>query len=90
MEILIDAHALYNVPTAVRLATRLAPHRITWFEEPVPPESYPALKQVRDQAPMPICVGERLHTRFEFVPVFEGRLADFVMPDVTWTAASPS
>ena len=85
VEILIDAHALYNVPTAVRLATRLAPHRITWFEEPVPPESYPALKQVRDQAPVPICVGERLHTRFEFVPVFEGRLADFVMPDVTWT-----
>jgi L-alanine-DL-glutamate epimerase-like enolase superfamily enzyme len=85
VELLIDAHALYNVPTAVRLATRLAPHRITWFEEPVPPESYHALKQVRDQAPVPICVGERLHTRFEFVPVFEGRLADFVMPDVTWT-----
>ena len=31
VEILIDAHALYNVPTAVRLATRLAPYGITWF-----------------------------------------------------------
>jgi galactonate dehydratase len=85
IEILIDAHALYNVPTAVRLAHRLAPYNITWFEEPVPPESYHALKQVRDQVPTRICVGERLHTRFEFVPIFEGRLADFVMPDVTWT-----
>jgi galactonate dehydratase len=85
VEILIDAHALYNVPTAIRLATRLAPYNITWFEEPVPPESYAALRQVREQVPVRICVGERLHTRFEFVPILEQRLADFVMPDVTWT-----
>src|ERR671939_670230 len=85
IELLIDAHAMYNVPTAVRLATRLAPFNITWFEEPVPPESYDALAQVRDQVPVRICVGERLHTRFEFVPVLEQRLADFIMPDVTWT-----
>jgi galactonate dehydratase len=85
VEVLIDAHALYNVPTAVRLAQRLAPYRITWFEEPVPPESYHALRQVRDQVPTRLCVGERLHTRFEFVPILEHRLADFVMPDVTWT-----
>jgi len=85
VEILIDAHAHYNVPTAIRLAQRLAPYNITWFEEPVPPESYHALKQVRDQVPTRICVGERLHTRFEFLPIFENHLADFIMPDVTWT-----
>lgn len=85
VEVLIDAHAMYNVPTAIRLATRLAPFNITWFEEPVPPESYDALAQVRDQVPVRICVGERLHTRFEFVPIFQRRLADYVMPDVTWT-----
>ena len=85
VEILIDAHALYNVPTAIRLANRLAPYNITWFEEPVPPESYHALRQVREQVPTRICVGERLHTRFEFVPILEQRLADFIMPDVTWT-----
>ncbi|MCC6627639.1 MAG: mandelate racemase/muconate lactonizing enzyme family protein [Chloroflexi bacterium] len=85
VEVLIDAHALYNVPTAVRLATRLAPYNITWFEEPVPPESYAALKQVRDQVPTRICVGERQYTRFEFVPLFEQRLADYIMPDATWT-----
>lgn len=85
IEVLIDAHAHYNVPTGARLATRLAPYNITWFEEPVPPESYHALKQVRQQVPVRICVGERLHTRFEFVPIFEQQLADYIMPDVTWT-----
>jgi galactonate dehydratase len=85
VEVLIDAHALYNVPTAVRLANRLAPCAITWFEEPCPPESYDALEQVRAQVPTRISVGERLYTRFEFLPVLTRHLTDYVMPDVTWT-----
>ena len=85
IEVLIDAHGNYNVPTAIRLANRLAPYNIHWFEEPVPVESYHALDQVRREIPVRIAVGERLHTRFEFVPIFEDNLADFVMPDVTWT-----
>src|SRR5260370_25876822 len=85
IEILIAAHALYNVPTAVRLANRLAPYAITWFEEPCPPESYDALQQVRAQVPTRISVGERLYTRFEFLPVLTRHLTDYVMPDVTCT-----
>jgi L-alanine-DL-glutamate epimerase-like enolase superfamily enzyme len=60
-------------------------YQIHWFEEPVPPESWKALKQVKEQVRTSICAGERLHTRWEFVPIFENGLADFVMPDVTWT-----
>jgi galactonate dehydratase len=85
IEVLIDAHALYNVPTAIRLANRLAPSAITWFEEPCPPESYDALEQVRAQIPTRISVGERLYTRYEFLPVLTRHLTDYVMPDVTWT-----
>tara|TARA_B100000745_G_scaffold68921_2_gene41070 strand:- start:1085 stop:2269 length:1185 start_codon:yes stop_codon:yes gene_type:complete len=85
IEILIDAHGRFNVPTAIDLANRLEPYGIHWFEEPVPVESYHALQQVRDSTNVRISVGERLHTRFEFVPIFENNLADYVMPDVTWT-----
>ncbi|MFN8633928.1 MAG: mandelate racemase/muconate lactonizing enzyme family protein [Chloroflexota bacterium] len=85
IQVLIDAHSMYNVPTAVRLAKRLAPYDITWFEEPCPPESYDALHAVRDQVPVRLCVGERLYTRFEFLPVLNRKLTDYVMPDVTWT-----
>ena len=85
IEILIDAHGMYNVPTAIELATRLAKHDIHWFEEPVPVESWKALQQVRREIPVKISVGERLHTRWEFVPILENNLADFLMPDVTWT-----
>ena len=51
----------------------------------MPVESYNALRQVRERVSAAISVGERLHTRWEFVPIFENRLADYVMPDVTWT-----
>ncbi|WP_432843167.1 mandelate racemase/muconate lactonizing enzyme family protein [Dactylosporangium sp. CA-092794] len=86
VELLVDAHGRFNVPTAIRLGNSLAQAApIHWYEEPVPPESYHALSQVREKVPIPISVGERLHTRWEFVPVLERQLADFIMPDVTWT-----
>lgn len=85
IEILIDAHGRFNVPTAIRLCRRLEEEAdIDWFEEPVPVESYHALRQVRESVSAQITVGERLHTRWEFLPVLENRLADYIMPDVTW------
>lgn len=86
VDVLIDAHGRFNVPTAIRLCRTLEDAGdIDWFEEPVPVESYKALRQVRDSVDAAITVGERLHTRWEFVPIFEHELADYVMPDVTWT-----
>ena len=86
VELLVDAHGRFDVPTAIRLARSLHDAAdLHWFEEPVPPESLAALRQVREQVTVPIAVGERLHTRWDFVPVLQEGLADFVMPDVTWT-----
>ena len=86
VEILIDAHGNFNVPTAVRLADRLTLESdIGWFEEPVPPESLDALENIRRQTKAPLCTGERLFTRWDFLPVLTRQLADYLMPDVTWT-----
>jgi galactonate dehydratase len=85
VEILIDAHGRFDVPTAVRLANLIAPYRIGWFEEPVPPENPDALKQFRERSSVPVCVGERLYTRWQFRPVLEQRLAEYIMPDVIRT-----
>lgn len=86
VEILIDAHGRFDVPTAIRLCRSLEEAaEIDWFEEPVPPESLDALKQVRDKVSAPISVGERAHTKWDFVPILEQKLADYIMPDVTWT-----
>lgn len=86
IELLIDAHGRFDVPTAIRLCRSLEEAgQIDWFEEPCPPESLNALKQVRDKVNVPISWGERGHTKWDFVAVLEGRLSDYIMPDVTWT-----
>jgi galactonate dehydratase len=86
IEILIDAHGRFDVPTAIRLCRSLEEAgNIDWFEEPCPPESTNALKQVREKVNAPISWGERGHTKWDFVPILENKLADYIMPDVTWT-----
>jgi len=43
-------HGRFDVPTAIRLGQSLdEAGGIHWYEEPVPPESYHALKQVRER-----------------------------------------
>jgi galactonate dehydratase len=86
VEVLIDAHGHYNVKTAVRLANRLYDEsKIDWFEEPLPPEGIEGLRSVRQQMRAPMCLGERLFTRWDYSQILHEGLTDFIMPDVTWT-----
>jgi galactonate dehydratase len=86
IDVLIDAHGRFDVPTAIRLCRSLEEAgNIDWFEEPCPPESLNALKQVREKVNAPLSWGERGHTKWDFVPVLEQKLTDYIMPDVTWT-----
>ena len=84
-EIMVDAHARFDVASAIAAARELESMRLTWFEEPVPQESYDALKEFRENSNVAISVGESLFTRYDFVPVLQDRLADVIMPDIAWT-----
>jgi galactonate dehydratase len=83
IQLAIETHALLSMPTAIRMAERLAPLKLMWYEEPVGPESANTLKYIRQQTNVPICVGERHYSRWGFRPVLEQQLADYIMPDVT-------
>ena len=82
IEILIDCHGRYDVAAAVRVGHGLGPFNIGWLEEPVPIENEDALRTVKEQVPMPICVGERLIGRFDFRPILDKQLANYIMPDI--------
>ncbi|MBL8131537.1 MAG: mandelate racemase/muconate lactonizing enzyme family protein [Anaerolineae bacterium] len=81
--IAIETHALLNTPTAVRMAKRLEPFNMMWYEEPVGPESVSTLRALREQVSVPICVGERHYSRWGYRPVLEAHAVDYIMPDVT-------
>jgi galactonate dehydratase len=84
-EILVDAHARFDVASAIRAARALEPIKPVWFEEPIPVEGINAFRQVRENATIPLCVGERHFTRWDYAELFKERLVDYVMPDVAWT-----
>ena len=85
VDIAIDTHARLNVPSVIRLAELLEPHRIWFLEEPVGPETPEAMADVRRRVRVPICTGERLFTRHGFRRVLETHAADLLMPDVVRT-----
>jgi galactonate dehydratase len=83
--IAVETHAMLNGPTAVEMAHRIAALgiRCMWYEEPAGPEFVDAIAEIRRRIPLPVCVGERLHSRFMCRPVLERGAADFLMPDIT-------
>ncbi|MCH8103068.1 MAG: mandelate racemase/muconate lactonizing enzyme family protein [Chloroflexi bacterium] len=85
IELMIDAHGNFDVPTAIDMCNRMNPIHLTWFEEPCQPESIDALREVREHTDVPLCVGERMYTRFDFLPVLQQRLVNYIMPDICWT-----
>jgi galactonate dehydratase len=83
--IAIETHAFLNGPTAVEMAHRLAALKFNcmWYEEPALPEYPDAIADIRRQIPLPVCVGERLHSRYMAQRILERQASDFLMPDIT-------
>jgi galactonate dehydratase len=82
IDLCIDLHGRYDVPTACRVAWEMEPFDLLWLEEPVPAENVEALRQIRARSRTPICVGENLYMRWGFRELFEQQGADVVEPDV--------
>ncbi len=83
--IAVETHAMLNGPTAVEMARRIKDAKINcmWYEEPAGPEFPDAIAEIRRQISLPVCVGERLHSRFMCLPILERHAADILMPDIT-------
>ena len=82
VDILVEAHAKWNVMTAIQLGKRLEQYRPFWYEEPVSEENISELAQVRQRVDIPIATGERLYTKFPFAQIVEAHAADILQPDV--------
>ncbi len=65
-DLLFGTHGQLTTAGAIRLARRLEPYDLLWFEEPVPPENVDQMARVARATSIPIATGERLATKYEF------------------------
>ncbi len=82
VDLAIDLHARYDVPSACRISWELEPFHLMWLEEPLPAENVDALVRVRAQTRTPICAGENLYLRWGFRELLERGAVDVIEPDV--------
>ncbi len=83
IDLLIEGHGRFNIPTAIKIAKELEQFKPMFFEEPVPPDNLDALKAVRDKSPVAVSAGERLYTRWDYKEMFEKGCADYIQPDIS-------
>ncbi len=83
VELMIEGHGRFDVPTAIGLAQEMTPFRPYWFEEPLPPESLAALADVRAKSPVAIATGERYYEVARFMELMDLNAADYLQPDVS-------
>ena len=83
VDLLIEGHGRFNIPTGIKIAKELEQFKPMFFEEPTPPDSLEALKAVRDKSPVAISAGERLYTRWDYRRFFDIMPADYIQPDIS-------
>ena len=84
MEIAVELHGYWNLPTAIKIARALETYNVMWLEEMMPQDNLAAYGTLARSTSLPLCLSERLLTRWGFREVIENRAAQFIMPDICW------
>ena len=84
LELLVDGHAHFQFPAAMRIAEALREIRPLWLEDILKLDNIAMLADFRRRSRMPISASEMLLSRPDYAEVLERRAADYLMVDPTW------
>lgn len=84
MDIMVEMHRLWNLPTAVRIARALEEFDPFWLEDAIKPDNPSSLQALARRTTVPICASEVLGSRWAYRDLLECQGADFIMLDVAW------
>jgi L-alanine-DL-glutamate epimerase-like enolase superfamily enzyme len=85
IEIMIEGHAFFHLPAALRLAEALAEIRPLWLEDVLRVDHIATLSDFRRQSRMPIAASEMLLGRGSYLSLLAAGAVDYVMIDPTWS-----
>ena len=81
MDLAFDFHGRVHMPMARVLLRELEPLRPIFVEDAVVSAMVPEMADLARATSIPLCIGERLHSRYDFKRVFELRAAQVINPD---------
>jgi galactonate dehydratase len=83
VDLALDFHGRPSKAVAKRLAAALEPYDPAFYEEIVGPERTDRLVEVARHTTVPIAVGERQYSRWDFEPILATEAVDVLQPDVS-------
>ena len=84
MDIMVELHSLWNLPTAKRIMAALEEIDPFWFEDPIRMNNADALAELARSTRVPITASETLATRYAYREFISRGAIGIVMPDLSW------
>ncbi len=84
MDVMVEFHSLWNLPTAIRIARALEEFDTFWHEDPIKMDSLADLRTYAEASRAPVCASETLAYRSSFRELLETRSTGVVMLDLSW------
>lgn len=85
MDILVELHGLWNLPSAKRIVRALEPYAPFWVEDPLSSTSVDGYAELADASSCPIATGETLTGRRAFKHLLDRGAIDVAIVDIGWT-----
>lgn len=82
LDILIECNSRCSTAVAIQLGQRLEDLDCYYLEEPVHFMNPTLLEDIKRAVKLPLAGGERLYTRWQFLPYLEKRLIGLAQPDI--------
>jgi len=84
-DIMLDCWMAWNERYTIEMAEMVAPHRVYWMEEVLPPHDYAGFGRLNAEIKSTrIATGEHEYTRYGFRQLLEHHAAAIWQPDIHW------
>jgi L-alanine-DL-glutamate epimerase-like enolase superfamily enzyme len=84
MDVAMEFHGYWNLHCAIQIAQACEEYSPMWLEEMLPQDNLAAYAELSAATSLPLCVSERLMTRWGFRELLSNGAARIVMPDISW------
>jgi galactonate dehydratase len=84
MDVMVELHSLWNLPTAKRIMAALEEFDPFWFEDPIRMNNADGLAELARSTRVPITASETLATRAAYREFISRGAIGIVMPDLSW------